>query len=108
MLTRNIHCGAPSGRFRRSYAPTCRLRTLGAQIEGLADIGAHRNSPRVGSVGGPIEGHLRIDVCVPSANEVVADHRFDVGLILTLPRARVPANDIRWYASMALSHGPSE
>src|SRR5208282_54029 len=54
---------------------------LGTHLERLTDIRAHRNSPRVGGIGGPVVGDGGIDVGVPSALEVVADHRLDVGLI---------------------------
>src|SRR5271156_4725261 len=52
-----------------------------ADIERLTDIRAHRDNPRVGGIGGPVVGHLRVAVDVPAALEVVADFGLDVGLI---------------------------
>ena len=81
MLTRIIHCGAPSGRFRRSYAPDLQTQILGAQLERLADIRAHRNGPCVGGIGCPVVRDGGIAVDGPTALEAVADFRLDVGLI---------------------------
>ena len=44
MLTRSIHCGAPSGRLRRSYPPTCRLKSREPSLTPCALVYSTRGS----------------------------------------------------------------
>src|SRR5271169_329935 len=65
--------------------PNLKTYRLRPEIECLADIGADRKHPRVLHLGGPIVGYRRIDLRIPSALEIVAHLRLDIGLIDASP-----------------------
>ena len=52
---------------------------LRPQVERLANIHAHGNSPRVSRIGRLVEGHSGVGINVPSALAVVADPWLEVG-----------------------------
>lgn len=69
------------GTLQKVVRANLQTQILGAQLERLADIRAHRNGPCVGGVSRPVVRDGGIAVDGPTALEAVTDFGLDVGLI---------------------------
>src|SRR5215469_17107936 len=63
-------------------------QVISAQRDYVADVGADGKRPRVSLLGGPVVRDGWVDLAIPSAVEIVADLRLQIGLIDAAPVMR--------------------